>query len=155
MFEQSLTYLPCCIVGSLVLTLERSLGLLIFHLFQRHVHYDLCQLLSILKAGITYLRLLLGVEALMLQLEVVDALVDLVTEEIIEDAVCCCDYDVSVLKLFKVLFGVLWQVLAHVAVALGPQNVSQLFELLNPTLLLENGKLFLAWKDRKLERNVE
>ena len=91
----------------------------------------------------------------MLQLEVVDTLVDFVAEQIVEDAICRRDYHVSVLELLYVLLRMLRQVLAHVAVALGPQDCAKLLELLNATFLFEYRELLLAWKDRKLVRNVE
>ena len=43
--DQWAAYLPCSIIGLLVLSLERCLGLLISYLFQRHVNNDLGQLL--------------------------------------------------------------------------------------------------------------
>ena len=49
----------------------------------------------------------------------------------------------------------LWQILAHVTIALRPENVSEFLELLYPALLLQDSELFFSWKDGKLERNVE
>ena len=93
----------------------------------------------------TYISLFLGTESLMLELEVMDTLIDLITEQVVEDSVCCCHYDVSVLQLLTVVFSMLWQILAHIAIAPWSKYMSKLFELFNPPLLLKDCELLLSW----------
>ena len=90
----------------------------------------------------------------MFKFEVMDALVNLIQEEIIEHAISRSHYDVAVLQLLRVVVRMLGEVLTHVVVD-GPQRLSQLLQLLNAALLFEDLELLFAWQNGELERDVE
>lgn len=90
----------------------------------------------------------------MFKFEVMDALVNLIQEEIIEHAISRSHYDVAVLQLLRVVVRMLGEVLTHVVVD-GPQGLSQLLQLLNAALLFEDLELLFAWQNGELERDVE
>ena len=90
----------------------------------------------------------------MFKFEVMDALVNLIQEEVIEHAISRSHYDVAVLQLLRVVVRMLGEVLTHVVVD-GPQRLSQLLQLLNAALLFEDLELLFAWQNGELERDVE
>lgn len=90
----------------------------------------------------------------MFKFEVMDALVNLIQEEIIEHAISRSHYDIAVLQLLRVVVRMLGEVLTHVVVD-GPQRLSQLLQLLNAALLFEDLELLFAWQNGELERDVE
>ena len=90
----------------------------------------------------------------MFKFEVMDALVNLIQEEVIEHAISRSHYDVAVLQLLRVVVRMLGEVLTHVVVD-GPQGLPQLLQLLNAALLFEDLELLFAWQNGELERNVE
>ena len=90
----------------------------------------------------------------MFKFEVMDALVNLIQEEVIEHAISRSHYDIAVLQLLRVVVRMLGEVLTHVVVD-GPQRLSQLLQLLNAALLFEDLELLFAWQNGELERDVE
>lgn len=90
----------------------------------------------------------------MFQLEVVNAFVNLIAEQVVKHTIGCGHYDIPVLKLLSIFFCMLWQVLTHIVV-FGSQDMSQLFKLLDATLFLKDLELFRSRQDRELEWNVE
>ena len=91
--------------------------------------------MCVISLKASYLCLLSRAETLVLEFEVVHAVVDLETEEVIEDSIGRRDDDVSILELLLVVVCVLRLVLDHIVVH-GFEDVSKLFELLQPPLLL-------------------
>ena len=87
--------------------------------------------------NVSYLCLLSGAETLVLEFEVVHAVVDLETEEVIEHTIGRRDDDVPVLELLLVVICVLRLILDHIVVH-GFEDVTELFELLQPPFLLKD-----------------
>ena len=70
----------------------------------------------------------------MLEFEVVNAVVNLETEEVIEDSIGRRDDDVAILEFLLVFVCVLRLILDHIIVH-GFEHMTELFELLQPPLL--------------------
>ena len=87
--------------------------------------------------NVCYLCLLSGAETLVLEFEVVHAVVDLETEEVIEHTISRRDDDVSILEFLLVVVCVLRLILYHIVVH-GFEYVTELFELLQPPFLLKD-----------------
>ena len=73
----------------------------------------------------------------MLEFEVVDAIVNLKTEEVIEDSIGRWDDDVSILEFLLVVICILRLILDHIIVH-GFEDMTELFELLQPPLLFKD-----------------
>ena len=104
--------------------------------------------------NVSYLCLLSGAETLVLEFVVVHAVVDLETEEVIEDTIGRRDDDVPILEFLLVVVCVLWLILDHIVVHRF-EDVTELFELLQPPLLLKDLQLLIPWQDRELVWDVE
>ena len=81
--------------------------------------------------------MLLGAESLMFDFEVMDAIIDLISEKIVENSICCCDDDVSVLEFLRVVVSILRLVLDHVVVHRF-EDMAQFFEFFESPFLFKH-----------------